>query len=132
MATKKPVIKIDGTNRIILAADALYLTALMLISTQMKIGTLDYVLLVLVILSLAMLGAVTFKSFSSSIVRLINLMQVVLAAVISLRFLIMFFSDSSSIASLLLYGAVIMFFYVAVNGVWRLVRDFTPAAKKEE
>ncbi len=132
MTKKKPSIKIEGTNRIILAADALYLTALMLISTQMKIGTLDYVLLVLVILSLAMLGAVTFKTFGPSIVRLINLMQVVLAAVISLRFLIMFFSDRSSIASLLLYGAVIMFFYVAVNGVWRLVRDFTPPAKKEE
>lgn len=121
----------SATNQrrgMILLADVIFLFAIFFITRTAELGWLDVLMIGLVVISLILLAYDQFARPAGGLGTMLGAAQTAIAATVSLRFLVLFIGDMDALASLFLYGAIIIFFFVAVTGVISLVMNRNTAS----
>lgn len=114
----------------IFTAAVSFIVATLIIATQFKLQLIDILVLVLVIGSVLIVAFERFMSKDAALAPMLKIAQVVIALIVSLRFGLPLLFDLQSISTLLLFGSIILFFYIAVTGIISFVTA-TRAAKPE-
>lgn len=110
---------------LIFLADIIFLAAIFMITRSLELQTLDILMIGLVVLSLILLAYQYFAKPAAGQSSAISAVQTLIAGVVALRFLVLFIGDLAAISSLFLYGAIVIFLFIAVSGVWGLVSGAT-------
>jgi len=105
---------------LILLAGVSYILATLIIATKYKMQMLDVALLGAVVVSLLLLGFQRFMVKADATHKMVNLVQVVIALIVALRFGVPLLKDFESLSTLLLFGSIIVFFYIAITGLMGL------------
>ncbi len=101
--------KIDPTDRIVGAADILFLVAFVLLSSRVEMGRLDIFLLALVVISIGLVIWKTIGLGSARLAPVLNLVQFLIAGLIVARYCFAFFTDLASFTTLILAVAIVAF-----------------------
>jgi hypothetical protein len=109
----------------IFLADTIFLLSIFMITRSLHLQTLDILMIGLVVLSLILLAYQYLAKPTAGHSAAISAIQTLVAGIVALRFLVLFIGDLAAISSLLLYGAIIIFLFIAVSGVWSLVTGLT-------
>ncbi len=110
---------------LIFVATISFIVGMIMIGYQFKLQPLDIFTILLAIGSLML---ASFQRFlAKEVNRLFDIAHVVIAAILALRFGLPLLFDLGSLPTLLLYGSIILFFYIAISGAVSLFADGLPS-----
>lgn len=115
------MLNLSNRSGMILFAGVIYLLSILIMARFVSLGLFDILITALVIVALILLAYTSFATISEGLARTLDFVQTIIAAIVALRFLVMFIGDLEAFSTILLYGSVIAFLFVALTGVWSLV-----------
>ncbi|WP_022695547.1 hypothetical protein [Ponticaulis koreensis] len=110
---------------LIFVATIAFIVGMIMIGYQFKLQPLDIFTIILAIGSLLLASYQRFIAKDEN--RLLDIAHVVVAAILALRFGLPLLFDLASLPTLLLYGSIILFFYIAISGAISLFAGGLPS-----
>jgi hypothetical protein len=110
---------------LIFVATIAFIVGMIMIGYQFKLQPLDIFTIILAIASLLLASYQRFIAKDEN--RLLDIGHVVVAAILALRFGLPLLFDLASLPTLLLYGSIILFFYIAISGAISLFAGGLPS-----
>ena len=115
---------------LIFVATIAFIVGMIMIGYQFKLQPLDIFTIILAIASLLLAFYQRFIAKDDN--RLLDIGHVVVAAILALRFGLPLLFDLASLPTLLLYGSIILFFYIAISGAISLFAGGLPSCDKKQ